>query len=213
MMEGGTRRVCRTCTTVFKKSDWFWCKIWWKQEGEEIRAIELTDGLLEAKEEEMSLSWRRRRMVAYYCMDYSIFSLVRILNVFILLCSFSWEGVVVSSDMRKHIILSSIILSSRGKTQCVWWACFPHKGFFPGLVDLLYVCRRLPAWTIPLKHVGNLIERRNHYFNPITLVHDGLEPPMWFDTGWANNHIQKSEQMQQQPNLSYYKPDLRKERT
>ena len=135
MMEGGTRRVCRTCTTVFKKSDWFWCKIWWKQEGEEIRAIELTDGLLEAKEEEMSLSWRRRRMVAYYCMDYSIFSLVRIFNIFSLLYSFSYEG-VVSSDMRQHIILTwKFSVFEREKTLCV---CFPQKGNLSRLAGCMY---------------------------------------------------------------------------
>ena len=57
-----------------KKYVLFCCKRWWKQEEEEILSKDMGDGLLESEEEEMSISWRIRKLVTYYCMRYSIFS-------------------------------------------------------------------------------------------------------------------------------------------
>ena len=66
-----------------------------------IHTTDLGDGLPKSKEEKTPIGRRRTTIIAYYFMRCSVFSLVRIFNLF-LFCSFSCEG-VVSSDMSKNI--------------------------------------------------------------------------------------------------------------
>ena len=100
-----------------------------------IQTTELGDSLPEAKEEESSIRWRRRTIITYY--SYSVFSLVHILNVFYCVrFHVKCEG-LVSSAMRRHIILSD------KKTLFVSHV-YVSREKNPVLVDLPYVCRRLP---------------------------------------------------------------------